>query len=82
MKKSKQHSKQSACPKLGAGQILAEWKGESGCRNGKKGRHSLPWISININGVVDKVIKMTPRSLLGITQKEMTPGLQICILSV
>lgn len=41
---------------------------------------AFPEYPFDINGVVDKVIKMTPRFLLGIIQKEMTPGLQICIL--
>lgn len=37
---------------------------------------------IALKGVVDKIIQMTPRFLLGIIQEEMTPNSQVSVVSV
>lgn len=55
---------------------LLNVKGDGvGSRSGKEG--CIAW-----NGVVDKVIQMTPRFLLGIIQEEMTPNSQVRVISI
>ena len=52
---------------------LLNLKGDSGSRDSKEGMHCLEYL-LDIAGVVDKVIKMILRFLLGIIQEKMTPG--------